>query len=274
MTAADATHHMLPKASGIDYTNIDEIYGYFHLLLMHYQHNGGLSFPRKTTKALTDIDSENKYWLLETKHIMPSAPLTWISRCIEGYDLLHRIYYGEIPTEFTKSVVARTVKRWLAGDKSVSETEIATIVDRQRRCNVKSLDYKYLSWLCSVEEKWIKELERHGKFRDIPMSEAYNRLRILTGTDLRAYYGDKKAQDNIKRKWAKTYMVDNLSRLDYNTLRSYISYRRDAPHTPKGDSSNSTYARLVEELVARKETHPFEREAFKMSIKYLQQYAD
>jgi len=267
----DCTIHILPKASDIDFSNIDAIYGYFHLLLMHYQHNGGLSFPKKTNRALTAIDSESKYWLLEMKHIMPTAPLTWISRGIEGYDLLHRIYNGEIPTEFTKDVVVKAVNRWLAGDKSVSETEIAAIIDRQMQFNAKSLDHKYISWLCSIKGKWIKELDQYGKFRAIPASEAYSRLSLIMGTDLRAYYGDKKTQDNKKRKWAETYTIDNLSRLDYNALRSYITYRKKAPHTC---NSYPLYAQLAEELVARKETHPFEREAFKMSIKYLQQYAD
>jgi len=265
----------IPGAAGIDYSDPVEICAYHHLLRMCLQCKGGLNFTERITPMLRSLMAEGRIWLKEVRLILcdflndngskasplPHCSLGDISDMITAYGFIHRICLGAPPEEFMKSLRLQTVGRWLAGDRTISVTKIAILIHDQITENPRSIDGRYHRFFFYTTGKWVGELMRHGRFHDIPLAEAYLRLRHLLASDLYAFM-DRNEEQRAKREWTVNHLIKDPSAYDTPTLMAAITFT-DTAASRGYLLSNPT---LITELLTRPDLHTFHRQAYRMSI--------
>jgi len=273
----------IPQASGIDYTDHREVYAYHHLFGMTLQCNGGFTDP-----VLRNIETEGRTWLKGVERIFRETLSPESGRekecgvlfpdLINAYDFIHRICRDYAPSDYLAKVRMLTVGRWLAGDGSISKTDAALMIWSQMTADSRSVDRKYRMFYFDVADRWIRELLRYGHFRDVLAAETYRRLTHLLRSDLYAYLSRQDAA-KTKTRWIKTHWIDDPSTLDTPTLRAYITFAHTATtntvtsgslpvtsgNLPVQDADTLNRA-LITELITRPDLHPFDRQAYHMSM--------
>jgi len=266
----------IPVATGVDYNNVEEVCGYQLLLCKMLEKAGGLSGTCTFNRPIRDILNQGLIWLKEVKRLIaiileaPVAPsceknipaLGSIPELLSSYDFFYRICNGQTCFKFLRKTRLETVQKWLRGDKSISKTAVTLLIADETDNDIRQLEEKYYSFRFGVQEEWINELTRFGRFHNIPLTEAYQRLGRLLKDDLFVYFGVEE-QNTTKRQWVDTYKLEDMSVLDTGTLWKYIGFARMASfrgYLP-GVDSDEQYERLFSELASRPDLHPFYREA-------------
>lgn len=265
----------IPEAKSINYSDTEEVCGYQMLLCKLYEASGGFSYPRATTSVIRYLESQGLIWLGQVKDLIEqilanrttSQTLADIPELLASYDFLYRICHGAPCYEYLRRIRLTTIERWLKGNKTISSTEITLMIAEDMNHDVRGLDGRYLTYYLRTEEQWVNELMQHGKFIDITLREAYERLRSLLKVDLFAYIGSRE-QTRIKSRWVEAYLLDDPSTLDLPTQWAYIGFIRTA--TQKGyytaEDPQSQYIRLFSALAMHPSIHPFYKEAIRIDL--------
>jgi len=271
----------IPPAAAIDYTDVDEIYGYHLLLSKIFERAGGFDYPSGNNATIREVQKQGLIWLRKVKFlisdILKGRPATdgrklpvldAIPDLVNAYDFMYRISNGGPCPDFIRDVKLRTADCWIKGDKSISETEIALLLLSETDRDIRALDDRYSEYALRVEDSWIGELVRYGKFIDTPMSEAYSRLSYILKNDLFVYFGGKERQDTVKTAWTKEYMLQDHSDLDSRTLLRYIGFLITANRRGYcGDEpEDEFYCRLWTDYISRPEVNPFFKQALEMDL--------
>lgn len=270
----------LPEATAIDYANPDEICGYQLLLCKIYEQEGGFGHPAAATAAIHSIVKQGHVWLAEVRTVIEDIvfssaatprPITLsaLPGILDAYDLMFRICNGRHCLDYIRQVRLKAIGRWLAGDKSISETEIVLMILSEVKRDLPTLDKRYPEYALGVIESWIDELTAGRRFAHIPLQEAYRRLTYLLGADLFVYLGSKE-QHRIKAQWVQDYTLtdDQVDALDAPTLWSYIAFTNAASHLAPmpQNSQEELYHHLPTLLSAHHDLHPFHRQALKIEL--------
>lgn len=281
---------IIPRAYGIDYTDVDEVCGYQLLLCKLFEKAGGFLYPPVTNSEIREIQGEGRIWLREVRDLIASlleAPvnpaahdgdrmtLDAIPGLLSSYDFFYRVCNGEPCPGYLREIRLRTADRWLRGDRSISTTDVVIMLLKEVAYDIRTLEKRYTDYSVGVMGKWIDELTRYGRFRDIPLREAYSRLRYLIQDNLFAYLGSRQ-QDGIKRRWVETYSVPNarvtrigmIDAFDTKTLYEYIGFIRTASGRGycENPDDDSKYACLWAEYASRPDVHPFHRKAIEIDL--------
>lgn len=265
----------LPEASAIDYTNADEICGYQLMLCKVYGQAGGFERPSATNAAIREALKQGCVWLREVKPIIDGiiSPTTISPRHItlgelpdilSAYDILFRLCNGSHCLGYIREVKLKAVDRWLKGDKTISETEIALMILSEVNRDARSLERRYSEYALGIMERWIDELTANGNFANIALSEAYRRLTHLLNNNLYVYLG-RQEQPKAKARWISEYTLTDsqIDTLDTKTLRHYIAFANAASRLEHQsiDKQDASHARLISHLLSRPDLHPFYRQA-------------
>ncbi len=271
----------IPAAAGIDYTDADEIYGYHLLLCKIFERAGGFDYPPVNNATILKIQKQSLIWLREVEFLIcnilkgkPAAEcqrlpaLADIPDLVYAYDFMYRISNGVPCFDYLRDVKLRTLDCWIKGDKSISETEVALLFLSETDRDIRTLDKRYSDYILSVEDLWIGELVRYGRFIDTTMSEAYSRLSYILKNNLFVYFGDKKRQDAIKTEWTKKYVLQDHTSLDLRTLFRYIGFILTANQRGyiNNESEDELYCRLWSEYISRPEVNPFFKQALEIDL--------
>lgn len=261
----------LPKATDIDYSNVDEVEGYSLYLTKRYERAGGFTLPRRATLEIKAIEVELRVWCDKVKEMLVDAPLRDIPTLISSFDLPYRIVHCQAPSrEFMRKVRLNAVQRWTKGDKSISSTAIAKILwDEIYSPEFKTLENKYGLYYFGLINDWVKELQRRGTFSGITPAETYMRLHLLMTENLFATYGSKGAAHD-KRQWAASHQIKELATLDTPTLREYMAFACAAATNVCGfslEEQTAEYIRLLTELTRREDLNPYLHAALDLAMK-------
>lgn len=191
----------IPQASKVDYSDVGQIIACQQAICTIYVREGACAARRRRLMA------EGSEWLRRTKPLLTDGPLADIPALIPAYDLMHRVCTGEPCPTFLSNVRFAAVKRWLAGDKSLTDTDITLLIVDQMDTDAHSVDERYARYCFGQVQQWIDELTHHGHFRNIAPREANRRLDYLLNRDLTAYLGTS-AQTAAKRAWAAARSTD------------------------------------------------------------------
>lgn len=259
----------IPKAVDIDYSNVEEVEGYSIYLCKLYERAGGLNYPHKSTRETRALEAELSFWCKVVEELFETAPLCDIPTHLMSYDLPYRIVHqGPPPVSKMRKISLGAVQRWAKGDKSISTTRIAQLVSVDVHGDIKTLEKKYCMFYFGTIDDWVKELMRFGKFRNVPLSECFTRLRLLLSEELFGQYGSGDAASIAKRKWVDKYRVEDITLLDTPTLREYIGLAMaDARlrHISLEDQETE-YIRLFTELQSRPDLNPHHRQAITLDL--------
>ena len=251
----------IPSSQAVDYTDISEVCAYQDLLFRIYANEGGLDESSAATPLTREIARQGFVWLREVKkHIETFTNLSGLPRLLRAYDLMHRVSYSTPDFAFLRDMKLKAVDRWLKGDKSICKTDVVLMLLGEIDRDIRSLEQRYVDFSFRVLNNWIKELNRFGRFREIPLSEAYRRLEYLMNADLFGYY-DAKDQPKIKQQWANKNLLNTqeIETLDTDTLADYARFIEAIPCIESEDSQikESLTLHLLRELSSRKDMHPY-----------------
>lgn len=270
------THH-------VDYTNPDEVCAYQVLLTRLYEQEGGFSSPSVANSATREIRQQGSVWLREARFLIrdildapfPStssalhSPLSAIPGLLSSYDILHRICNATPCGDFLREVKLKTTDLWLHGNKSISKTDVVLMLLSETDRDIHNLDKRFAQYALTILEKWIEELSVHGRFADIPLSEAYRRLAYLLNRDLFVYLG-RTSQYKVKKQWAQNYTLsaEQLNDLDTDTLQDYIVFANAESHIGQLsiEEQDTRYLRFLTLLSSRPDLHPFLRKAIEIEL--------
>lgn len=218
----------IPRAALLDYADADEVYAYALLLCKAYERSAGLCFSQKDTPCVSVLDREGRYWIGHVKGLLMDGRLAVVPDLLGAYEIIHRLCGVGSGTAFGDKVRVNAVKRWLAGDKTLSETQMVLLVAPMAARKTEDAR-RYTAFYMSRLSAWIDELLAYGAFRDVSDADAYRRLEHILKADLFAYIpGGEAAIRRCKRAWVETYMVADPCGLDSAPLRAYIPFLRTA----------------------------------------------
>ena len=268
-----ASEFDIPSAVSIDYTNADEICGYQMLLCKMYERAGGFKLPQTSNKVTLVIRREGLTWLRKVKASIgsifngsSSLNLGDIPTLIDSYDFFYRVCHGTPDFDFIRQVRINAADRYAKGDKSISASQLALMLNKEISRDIRNIDKRYLSFAGSVKTEWIRDLEKYGRLSGMPMKEAYEVLKYLLYENLSVYLSDP----NAKSKWIASYMIDDegLDILDSDTLWAYLGFEQAAGYVMGRslDEQDSLYTYLLKKLCDKADVHPFMKECILLDL--------
>lgn len=168
-------------------------------------HSGVAVHPTEFCKQNSDSSHERKLAHSPGESpIIPPGAARFIPALIDAYDAVYRACYGQSCHNYLRHVRLTTADRWIHGNLTLTETDIALLIGDEIDRDIRGLDPRYYTFYYTVLERWVNELTRYGRFRDIPTAEAHRRLAHLIKANLHPYLGTAQ-QAEIKFHWLQTY---------------------------------------------------------------------
>lgn len=270
----------IPEADSIDYGNSDEICGYQLLLSKMFELAGGLNVPSTSNREIISIQREGLIWLNKVKGVisslfMSSIPpdttdlkinLGDIPAIIGAYDFLYRVCHGSPCFDFIKDIRFKTANRWVKGDRSISEAQVALMLRREINRDIRKVEERYLNFSGSVMDSWINDLNIYGTLKGLSSEDAYQVLDFLLRSDLFAF-GVKKED---KLKWIRTYSLSDVAidRLDTGAFWAYSGFEQSAAFIVGKSLSeqDEQYTRFLSRILAHPDLNRFIREAITLEL--------
>ena len=264
-------------ANSINYCNVEEVCAYRSLLCKIYECEGGFNVPAKITPTTRVIKRESIVWLREVSALIESilkgdatcVSLCEIPRLLQAYDFMHRIGYNRPCFDYLREVKLKTVDRWLKGDKSISQTDVALLLLSETDRNIRNIEDRYAKFAINVMSSWLDELTENGKFKDITLSETYKRLSYLLNHDLFAFL-TRKDEAKAKAQWVNTYTMteEQLDAADTDTLWTYAGFIDSIPfsNTEEYECNTSMYMHILTKIASRPDTHPYLAKAIELTM--------
>ncbi len=259
----------IPSAKDIDYANADEICGYHMLLSKIFEKAGGFGTGPLSEKEIAMVRREGVVWLRATKQLMAdilsadvaTPKLGDLPRILASYDLIHRICHGAPCFPFIREITFRAADRWSGGDKSMSGHQLALMLLKEIRRDIRGIPQRYTDFALAMLDTWVSQLRQNGTLCDITPEETYQVLSALLWQDLSAH--DVTRADKLR--WIETHTLtpDRTARLDASTLLAYADFtQKAAPLLGKSlPDQDAHYATLLALLAAHPTTHPYLRQA-------------
>jgi len=275
------TDNVIP-ANKINYTNVDEICGYQLLLCKMFEKAGGFELQFRTNCTVREVQTQGLVWLKIVRNLIEKIlkasdstgglTLNAIPRLLGAYDFFHRVCNGVPEFDYIRKVRLKSADLWVKGNKSISQTNVVLGILHEADRDNRTLEDRYSLFAFSIMGEWIDELTGYGKFHDIGLYEAYDRLAYLLKNDLFVYL-DSKEQAKIKAQWAKAYILadEQLDTLSTKDLWSYIGFAQTVSscrRLPLKDV-DAEYVQLFTKLASRPDLHPFYREAIDIDLAQL-----
>ena len=266
----------IPAAADINYLDVDEIYGYQLLLCKRFEQAGGFDLPRKTNFTILEVQKQGFVWLRAVKRTIEDIlspvnetgmALDAIPKLVDAYEFFYRVCNNTSAFSFIRKVRLKTAEYWVKGNNTITETDVVLGILREVRRDVRTLDNKYSQYAYSVKDRWIEELCKNGKFRNVTLWEAYGRLSYLIQSDLFAYFNN---QAVVKANWVRTYSLsdDEMNLLYTATLWRYIAFLNNVSFMSDMPSEryDELYVSNISRLLSRSDLHPFVREALELDL--------
>lgn len=270
----------IPLAESVDYANADEICGYQLLLCKMFEQAGGLNIPTASNKETSAIRREGLTWLRNVKGIIENlflSPITPDSSCVKiilgdipdilgSYEFFYYVCHGRLCSDFIKDIRFKTANRWLDGDKSITEAQVALMLRKEINRDIRKIEQRYLDFSGSVMTSWITYLRIYGNLKDMTCLDAYRVLDFLLRDDLFAFGVNK--EDKLK--WLKAYTLSEseIDRLNLDNLWAYMRFNQASAFLvgKKISEQGEQYTRFLSKILAHPDTNRFVREAIELEL--------
>ncbi len=269
------------SAKDLDYSSVGEICGYQLLMCKIFERAGG--FGRGATcsrKEISIVKREGLVWLQNVKKTigkivegairkdLEDARLTLgdIPRLLNSYDFFYRVCNNGPCYDFVREITLKTADRWAKGDKTISESQVALMLQKEINRDISTIARRYIDFSMSVLCSWVDDLRMYGKIRNISQEDSYFVIGSLLWQDLFTF-GVKK-EDKVR--WIGTYALDesDIECLDMNALWAYINFEQKATSF-LGNSFNELddrYVHLINRISLSPEINRFAKEAIELEM--------
>lgn len=258
----------IPRAADVDYSDTEAVYGYYLILCRHFSRVGQIGSSRFGSSLMRTLKGEANHWLGEVKRQLTVGSLSAIPELLDPYCLIHSVGRGSHDTTFSNRIRVTSVNRWLAGEKTITGTQIVRLLWPLVASDPTGIDRRFSAFCTKSLRSWTNELDNYGRFQGISRSEACQRLTHILSHDLFAYLpGNRVNERTTKLKWADAYRIEDVTALDTKTLKEYMNFSK-VHSLLKGQHAEETDAgrQLIAELSTRPDLHPLYRHALRLSL--------
>lgn len=215
----------LPDQRCVDFSDGFAVGDFTHLLLSLLQ-CGCECIPK-----VTGLRNHVSTWLRTVKSDACLIPSQGIVPALEGFDILHRLFYKEAaPVGFIGGCYLRAFEARISGNIEVDESALFSAVSNRIRLHDHNFYGMPLHWYSDILERLHREFRRRGDFNGVSLSTILDRVRLLLGEDLYAFEG--RHQEAFKSWLAASYLpsVTDMTSVEDNaeTLRSKLHFLRSA----------------------------------------------
>lgn len=256
-------------------TDVRTITAYTHYLLMRGQLAGNLCFDGHSASAEETHVAEQLRLLCDkiSSHIAVCKESD-IPDLLECYDIGCRIGHKRLPdSDFINRNKCRLIKAWKAGHKGIEESSIFGILTSEVSNYTVGSDREYLTTYLSIKERWLATLIKYDYFPNVTSYENYQRLSYLMREKLPSQIGYD--AEDLKRRWYEHNQVEDLSTLSSSILRSYRRFVGSLfPTIMDFDKKMELDNEIIAELASRTDIDPYDREAFRLALKFNREMID
>lgn len=252
--------------------DVKSIMAYSHYLIMKAQLIGNLCFDgHKPTEEENRVAEECRLLCEKISWKLNISRISDIPELLDYSDISYRIGNKTLPDQaFVSSHKKRVFKAWKAGDRKIAESTVYGIIAPEVAYHPERDDREYLTAYQSIKQKWIATLRKFDHFPDATSYENYQRLALMMRENIdREFGGDS---NDIKRRWYSRNHVEDLSKLSSQLLKSYRRFVSSLfPHVLDYEEQMDLDNSILEELSARPDLPPHDRQAFLLALEYNRQ---
>lgn len=268
----------IPPAMDVNYSDAAEVCGYQGLLCKKYEQAGGFSYPPVANAVTAGVRKHGMIWLREVRTLIDSVlngtgtgdlTLASVPGLLSSYEFFYSVCKGANCRNYVREVAIRTTERWVKGDRSIPQTDVALLLLREIDLDIRAVENRYIDFALGVMGSWIEELTYYGGFRNTPCVEAYRRITYLVKQDLSLFVGSKE-QTFVKSQWICKFTLSDrdIDNLDTPSLRSYITFVSTVAYLDAASikTHESTYSTLISKLAARPDLDPYTRQSLELEL--------
>lgn len=189
-----------------------------------------------------------------------------IADLLECYDMAYRIGYQKLPdADMVLRHKNRLVEAWRIKKGCVEESSVFGMIAGDVKYSANTPNNEFVLVYNTILKNWIGPLLKHNTFPGVSAYEKFQRLAMIMRENLD--FIDR--PNKLKKQWYEFNNVDDLSTLGSTVLRSYRRFISSIPPTIVPFKENMKLGnQILQELVSRKDLDPYDKEAFRMALKF------
>ena len=250
-------------------SNINQIIGYAHYLLMKAQLAGNLQFDGHIpSRDQLEITRQCRSFCESVAKHVGSFPIRDLPYILEYYELCYRIGYQQPPKgDFLSRNRERVFKAWTEKRGDIEESALMGMMAAESRTNKGKFTKEYANTYKRIMNDWVATLKKFDTFPNATSYENYQRLAIIMRENLDSYLGEDSGE--AKRRWYEKNKVEDTSLLGTYLLRSYRQFVNSLfPDVLDYDEFTELDSRIIEELSLRPDLDPYDCQAFAQLLEF------
>lgn len=191
-----------------------------------------------------------------------------IAELTDSYSMLYMIGFRAMPDPtFVAKQKDRLFDCWKSGDKTVEESQIYGMLINAVQNPSAVMPKSQREAFVDMQSRWIKTLDAQNSFPDVDAYERYQRLAlVMRDRSISCFSGNLKS---AKKKWYEQNKIVNLSTINSKILKSYRQFITSLfPDVLTSSKMMTLDNEVLNELIVRKDLHPYDRDAFKLALEY------
>lgn len=279
--------------------DISDVIASFHLLITELQLLGAGYYPDVVRKQ-SELETKARSLCGDIKQLLSVCKEEYIPELLDCYNLLHPIVFRQpLPQSIITAQLQRLFNAWQAGNKDIAESDLYALITLSLRSVVskspivsdcstsipaseishfsgadtgshspvasKDLSPDQLLTFLSLRDNWLTTLRTHNYFPEVTTYENYRRLTLLTEEPAIADI----SSDGEKFRWYRHNHIEDLSTLSSRLLTCYRRYILSLPSAVLDfEQRTEQDTAILNELLRRKDLHPLDRKAYRLSLEY------
>lgn len=172
--------------------------------------------------------------------------------------------------EFIDRQKLRIFSAWKSGKGQIEESVIFDLAGAEVRYHREKAGVGYLNAYQKIKEKWLFTLLRDNRFSDATTYENYQRLALMMHENFNGTITNAEA---AKIKWYEHNKVEDLTTLSTQILRSYRRFASALfPSILEYEEQLELDNLILTELINRTDLNPYDREAFRLALKFNREF--
>lgn len=218
------------------------------------------------------VEAQLQHLVCEIEHNIHEAHTQLAVTMLGWYDLLHRLAYGRPgDAEFVRRHTDQLLRAYTMGDSRVCEEDMVSIILASVNMCEAGVSADALKWCRGVVARWVSASCGTGRFADITLDRALQRVALVMGIDDKTLFPNVSAVTKRLMFDAFAPCFDMAGMFDGKVLKRlrYLCRILSPAYMParKVDMLNR---RLLSLLTQAEDLHTLEREAYMMELNALQ----